>query len=220
MLTACLLGVLLISAAAWAYHEVEVIRIPTKEWNVTVALDTSVQNVQAPTAKEGDTAEFYAQGATTGEAGPKALTAAVKSLKASGGQNQVVLTVRDLSPIQTAAIPDRDQTVTAGSLKGTVTMAQQVPYFDMLYLQAGVVGLILVTGAIMIYWLVGIKEGSVEFLIATDGEMKKVNWSTRKEVLGSTWVVIGACFLIAAFLFVIDISFSALFELIGLLKKS
>ena len=28
-------------------------------------------------------------------------------------------------------------------------------------------------------------------MIATEGEMKKVNWSTRREILGSTWIVIG-----------------------------
>ncbi|MBL8964243.1 MAG: preprotein translocase subunit SecE [Phycisphaerae bacterium] len=56
-------------------------------------------------------------------------------------------------------------------------------------------------------------------MIATDGEMKKVNWSTRREVLGSTWVVIGACFLIATFLFIVDIAFSSFFEFVGLLKR-
>ena len=36
---------------------------------------------------------------------------------------------------------------------------------------------------------------TVDFMIATEGEMKKVNWSTRREILGSTWVVIAVTML-------------------------
>ena len=34
-------------------------------------------------------------------------------------------------------------------------------------------------------------------MIATEGEMKKVNWSTRREIIGMTWVVIGLTVFIA-----------------------
>ena len=40
------------------------------------------------------------------------------------------------------------------------------------------------------YWLIGRRARSVDFLIATEGEMKKVNWSTRREVVGSTIIVL------------------------------
>ncbi|RNC82861.1 MAG: preprotein translocase subunit SecE [Phycisphaera sp.] len=59
---------------------------------------------------------------------------------------------------------------------------------------------------------------SVDFLIATDGEMKKVNWSTRKEVQGSTIVVVIASFLLAFAIFVVDYGFGAFFKLIGVLQ--
>ncbi len=49
----------------------------------------------------------------------------------------------------------------------------------------------------------------MEFLIATDGEMKKVNWSTRKEVRGLPMVVVIASFLLAMIIFVIDYGFGA-----------
>ena len=55
-------------------------------------------------------------------------------------------------------------------------------------------------------------------LIATDMEMKKVNWSTRKDIIASTYVVIGAAFLIAALIFGVDIFLKELFERIGVLK--
>jgi preprotein translocase SecE subunit len=61
--------------------------------------------------------------------------------------------------------------------------------------------------------------GNVDFLIATDSEMKKVNWTTKGELLGSTRVVVLFLFFIAIFLFVVDLLFSAFFQLIGVLLK-
>lgn len=57
-----------------------------------------------------------------------------------------------------------------------------------------------------------------DFMIATEGEMKKVNWSTRREVIGSTKVVILFTLLMAAYLFVVDVVFQNLFQAIGVLK--
>ena len=69
-------------------------------------------------------------------------------------------------------------------------------------------------------WRVTNKPSNVDFLIATDSEMKKVNWTSRKELIGSTKVVIVFMFLIAAFLFVVDVIFGYLFYVIGVLKNS
>ena len=62
------------------------------------------------------------------------------------------------------------------------------------------------------------KASNVDFLIATDSEMKKVNWTSRQELMGSTKVVILFMFILAAFLFVADIVFGYFFYLIGVLK--
>ena len=43
-----------------------------------------------------------------------------------------------------------------------------------------------------------------DFLIATESEMKKVSWSSKAEVLGSTMVVIVTVIILAAFIFVVD----------------
>ncbi len=58
----------------------------------------------------------------------------------------------------------------------------------------------------------------VDFLIATDSEMKKVNWTTRKELIGSTKVVIFFVVLLAVMLFVFDTFFGEFFHLINVLK--
>lgn len=57
-----------------------------------------------------------------------------------------------------------------------------------------------------------------DFMIATEGEMKKVSWSSKREVIGSTKVVILFTLFLALVLFVVDIAFQNLFRAIGVLK--
>jgi preprotein translocase SecE subunit len=105
------------------------------------------------------------------------------------------------------------------SATAQVATANGEPIFQVLYLQAGAASLVVVVGVILIYWYVGRKPATVDFLIATDGEMKKVNWSTRKEIVGSTWVVIGASVLIAAYLFATDFILSEFMFRIGVIER-
>ena len=72
----------------------------------------------------------------------------------------------------------------------------------------------------ILVWRLTNKPENVDFLIATDSEMKKVNWTSRRELIGSTKVVIVFMFLIAFFLFAIDLGFSYFFYLIHVLKSS
>ena len=67
------------------------------------------------------------------------------------------------------------------------------------------------------FWFTN-KPTTVDFLVATDSEMKKVNWTTRKELIGSTKVVILFMFIIAIYLFVCDLLFGGFFQMIGVLK--
>lgn len=62
------------------------------------------------------------------------------------------------------------------------------------------------------------KPSNVDFLIATDTEMKKVNWTSRRELIGSTKVVVFFMFMVAILLFVIDIIFGYLMYWIDVLK--
>jgi len=58
----------------------------------------------------------------------------------------------------------------------------------------------------------------VDFMIATESEMKKVNWSTRREVLGATRVVIATVIGLGLILFAVNIFFMFVFESIGVLR--
>ena len=80
-------------------------------------------------------------------------------------------------------------------------------------------GVFIVGYAILVYWLLN-KPDYADFLIATDSEMKKVNWTSRKELIGSTKVVIFFMFLIAFLLFAFDLFFGYLFFFMGVLKTA
>ena len=78
-------------------------------------------------------------------------------------------------------------------------------------------GIFLLVYAIWAYWFTN-KPSTVDFLVATDSEMKKVNWATRKELIGSTKIVIVFMFLIALYLFACDLLFGGFFKLVHVLK--
>jgi preprotein translocase SecE subunit len=78
-------------------------------------------------------------------------------------------------------------------------------------------GLFAVTYGLGVFYFMN-RQTSVDFLIATDSEMKKVNWTSRKELMGSTKVVIIFMFVIAAYLFIMDIVFGYFFYAIGVVK--
>ena len=50
--------------------------------------------------------------------------------------------------------------------------------------------------------------------------MKKVNWPVRREVIGSTWVVIVCVLMLSAILFTSDMAFSRFFQFIHILDIS
>jgi len=60
------------------------------------------------------------------------------------------------------------------------------------------------------FWLVN-QPTVADFMISAEGEMKKVSWSTRKEIAVSTFVVIVVVIIIAVLLGVTDLIFQMLF---------
>lgn len=86
------------------------------------------------------------------------------------------------------------------------------------FLRTAIPVVLIVAAAYLIFWLVGRKEKMVDFMIATEGEMKKVNWSTRKEIWGATKVVIVTVIALSLILFVVDMFFIFFFSGIGVLK--
>jgi preprotein translocase subunit SecE len=65
--------------------------------------------------------------------------------------------------------------------------------------------------ALLIFWLVN-KPNVVDFLVAAEGEMKKVSWSSRQEIIVSTFIVIMVVIIIGVLLGVADIIFTYMFR--------
>ena len=71
-------------------------------------------------------------------------------------------------------------------------------------------GVCLVSG-LLIFWLVN-RPSVADFMISAEGEIKKVSWSSRREILFSTIIVIFVVALMAVMLWVTDMAFQLLFR--------
>lgn len=102
-------------------------------------------------------------------------------------------------------------------LSGVAWLWNQLTRFNSPYIQAGVCAPIVLAAFLVTWWLLN-KPNIVEFMIATEAEMRKVAWPSRREVIGATWIVICGVFLLAAIMFVIDMGFVALFKSIKVIE--
>lgn len=107
------------------------------------------------------------------------------------------------------------------AVAGAAFLSEQIQIFRFAeneYVRALVPVVFLLVIAYLTYWMLGRKDSVVNFMIATEGEMKKVNWSTRREVWGATRVVIVTVIALAFLLFVVDVLFMTIFSGIGVLR--
>ena len=61
------------------------------------------------------------------------------------------------------------------------------------------------------FWLVN-RVTVADFMISAEGEMKKVSWSSRKEITVSTFIVISVVVIVAVLLGVTDLIFQVFFR--------
>jgi preprotein translocase subunit SecE len=80
-----------------------------------------------------------------------------------------------------------------------------------LWITTMVPAVILVGLSVLVYWLLN-RPSAADFLIAAEGELKKVNWSSRKEIAVSTFVVIIVVLTMAALLGMTDFVFQLIFQ--------
>jgi preprotein translocase SecE subunit len=209
VLTAVCTGVIVLAAAAWAWAQAGAATLPARGYILDVSAITGT--FDAGTSIELLGVSDDAEGTeivvgTSGVLGSTTTSASTASIEID-------------PPVGADAFAiDRVERVRAGDATALVRARQKLDLFPLIYLQAGVAAGIILSGAIGVYWFVATSRRSVDFLINTDGEMRKVNWSTRKEVVGSTQVVIVTAFLIALFLFGVDSVFAAFFRAVGVLE--
>lgn len=206
VLTAVFGGVLVLAAAAWLYGQALLIPLPDRAWITSYG---SAADIAPGQQVELLGEAVIGQRATLGSATVETVEAGL-----SGGTLTVVDPVMNEDALRTQVEALRTQSGQVTTLSGGI---RGVPIIERIYVQGGMVVLVVLLGAAVILYFVAIKKSAVDFLIATDGEMKKVNWSTRKDVLNSTWVVIGASALLGLYLYGFDIIFAFFFEAIGVL---
>jgi len=79
-----------------------------------------------------------------------------------------------------------------------------------LWVKTMVPAALFVAFGLLIFWLVN-KPSIADFMVAAEGEMKKVSCSSRKEIVVSTFIVIAVVIVMAALLGVTDLSFQLFF---------
>lgn len=89
---------------------------------------------------------------------------------------------------------------------------------EAVYTRAIVFVIVMAIFGLIGYHLIGRHHKFVDFLIAVEGEMKKVNWSSRKEIMGSTYIVLSMTIFIALCCFVLDLIFQYLSIAAGVLE--
>ncbi len=217
VITAAFFGTLVLAGAAWLWNESKAIVLPTRGYTIPVE---GLPQGTAPSA--GDTLTLIAEipdaagvtRATVGS-GPIAI-AETTSTGANITTGKIVVEAgREVFDATRFTVNGAGGTYEV-RLYGNM---QPIPIFDPQYLQVGVACVAILFGAAMLFYCISVSPKVGEFLIATDGEMKKVNWSTRKEVVGSTWVVVTTCFLMAGLLFVVDFGLATFFDFIGIIDR-
>ena len=83
-------------------------------------------------------------------------------------------------------------------------------------LQWVVPGVLMFLGWWLCYRLVHVPKFA-DFLIAVEAEMTKVSWPTKTELIRSSWVVIFFIVSLAAILFLFDLFWRKIFQLIGII---
>lgn len=105
------------------------------------------------------------------------------------------------------------------ALIGAYVLSQKLEGYELTkpaIIMFGVPAVVVIAMGLLMFWLVN-RARTADFLIATESEMKKVSWSSRKEIVGSTKVVIVFTIIMAAILFTVDVMFAWLFEITGVM---
>lgn len=132
---------------------------------------------------------------------------------ASAWPNEEAPVYRPGDPVTDKAMADLEE---ANVDRWMFRAARPVPYA--LYIHYGVPALVFFMGAVGIFNLVN-RERFTDFLIATEGEMKKVSWSSKEELIGSTVVVIMTVVILAAIIYVADFVWTYGFVKVGVLPS-
>ena len=211
VLTATIVGILTLATASWLYQQAIVVceKLPRTTWDMTLGeyrgepkVGQTVNLVYKD--QQGSPPSVKATAEVAG------YTPATKELRLKS----INLSSPDASPADANTVATADASF-SGSLTGKVGL----PSVNPILVQGAVVAVVLLCGSMLAYYMTAMRHGTVDFLINTDMEMKKVNWSSKRDIRSSTIVVIAASLLISLFLLGVDYVFQAFFRLVGVLVE-
>lgn len=226
VMTATAIGILTFATAGWLWQQMIVVadKLPRTSWTMTVA---QPEGQQPPAPSAGQQAVLLADPARGTREAVELGTGTIRSYDVASRSivlGELTLKTAPSAPGAPAGkAPEQYDPGLTRSLKiGESAWSVQgrisgEPTLGPRLLAGSAAAVAIIIGFIIAYYFCAIRASSVEFLISTDMEMKKVHWTTRKDIISSTWVVILASFFIAAALFTVDIAFKAFFEAIGVL---
>lgn len=217
VMTAGLVALVALALAGWLWQQGATIADTLPKSTYAVGLSESFD------APPGTGLDLFGEASATGASGarPKLGTASVVVADAANRKltfNNLQLTQGELGVVAFIAKSSAPGEPPSNQIRKN-SFAQGLPPVEPIYIQGGLAGVVLLLGAVLAYWLAGMRRSTVDFLVATDYEMKKVNWSTPREIIGSTQVVIGACILLAVLLFLFDFFFKTIFQQVGVIAK-
>ncbi|MEZ6242677.1 MAG: preprotein translocase subunit SecE [Phycisphaerales bacterium] len=212
VMTAVTIGVLAMAGAAWGWGQAAAVRLPIASYQYEI---TGVEGELTPGTSVDILAFDKGENPVLNSVG----TGVVEEYTSRGlGGAHVRVGGFSSDDTRDRALDAKQLRATGfnGSIRDGAVTAN--PIFPQIYLQAGIACGILLIATVVIYWFTAVGRKPVDFLVATDGEMKKVNWSTPREIRGSTIVVIVAAFLISGILFGVDLVFRWFFGVIDVLQ--
>jgi preprotein translocase SecE subunit len=214
VMTATLIAVIALAGAGWMSKQMQLVaeKLPRTVWTMKFATAPAT----APT--EGQSVTLYAKGTSDAPTGVEVGKAEVLGY----ASNAAELRIRNVQMSAAGGDPGNaaDGSVKIGSSPDVVKITGGLvgePAVRAEVLQGLAVAVMLLIGAALAYWATALHQRFVDFLIATDGEMKKVNWSTARDIKMSTLVVIFASLVLSLSLFVVDVSFQWIFTKAGIL---
>ncbi|MFN7022034.1 MAG: preprotein translocase subunit SecE [Phycisphaerales bacterium] len=214
VITAAVIGVIAFATAGWLMAQMNVLstKFPVRSWVSELA------NVTGGVPAVGDRVTLVR--VVDGGASPARVlgTAQITEYDASAS----VVNLGRFERAEPDARPEDATTIEAADGQGFKARVRNsvrgLPPVRAIYLQGGAAAVALLAGALVAFYFCGSKPQTSDFLISTDMEMKKVNWSTRKDITTSTIVVVAAAFLLSGVLLMIDIAFQWFFRGVGVLQ--
>jgi preprotein translocase subunit SecE len=93
---------------------------------------------------------------------------------------------------------------------GCFVLYRELTVVENIWIQALVPVALCSVGGLLLYWMMNLPKVA-DFMIASEGEVKKVSWSSRSELVASTTVVLVVVIILATMIMITDYIFGLLF---------